>query len=76
MSHSQRFIDQARSDYEGTPTHIAFTTDACGEEHVVIRMSSGYYLDWIGAELAPEPDEWEGQPTNLKLIFKPIKEAS
>ena len=76
MSRSQRFIDQARKDYEGTPEAIAFTTDAYGEQHVVIRMSSGYYLDWIGAELATEPDEWDCQPTNLKLIFKPIKEAS
>ena len=76
MSRPQRFIDQARKDYEGTPEAIAFTTDACGEQHVVIRMSSGYYLDWIGAELAPEPDEWEEQPTHLKLIFKPIKEAT
>lgn len=71
---SDRFIAQARADYEGTPTHIAFATDACDEQHVVIKMSSGYYLDWIGAELAEEPDEWEELPTGLKLIFKPIKE--
>lgn len=75
MSRSQRFIDQARSDYQGTPEAIAFTTDAYGEQHVVIRMSSGYYLDWIGAEFATEPDEWEEQPPDLKLIFKPIKEG-
>lgn len=71
---SDRFIEQAREDYEGTPTHIAFTTDRYGEKHVVIKMSSGYYLDWIGAELAEEPDEWEDVPTGLTLIFKPIKE--
>lgn len=72
---SDSFIAQARKDYDGTPEAIAFTTDTCGEQHVVIRMSSGYYLDWIGAELASEPDEWEEQPTGLKLIFKPIKET-
>lgn len=76
MNYSQRFIDQARRDYEGVPEAIAFTTDAHGEKHVVIRMSSGYYLDWIGAELASEPDEWEGVPTGLTLIFKPIKETT
>ena len=76
MSRSERFIAQARKDYLGNPEAIAFTTDACGEKHVVIRMSSGYYLDWIGAELAPEPDEWEGPPSDLKLIFKPIKETA
>ena len=45
MSRSERFIAQARKDYLGNPEAIAFTTDACGEKHVVIRMSSGYYLD-------------------------------
>lgn len=76
MSRSERFIEQARKDYMGTPEAIAFTTDACGEKHVVIRMSSGYYLDWIGAEYADQPDEWEGLPPDLKLIFKPIKETT
>lgn len=73
---SDRFIQQARADYAGEPTHIAFTTDACGEQHVVIKMSSGYYLDWIGAEFAAEPDEWDKQPEGLRLIWKPINKET
>lgn len=56
---NKRFIDQARSEYQGEPKRIARCLDRCGETHVIIEMTSGYYLDWIGAEFAPEPDEFE-----------------
>lgn len=62
----ERFIQQAREDYQGTPTRIARCMDACGETHVIIEslMEDGtkFYMDWIGAELASEPDEMEDCP--------------
>lgn len=72
MSRSQRFIDQARSDYAGIPESISWARDKYGEAHVVIKMSSGYYLDWIGAEYADQPDEFDEPPPGLKLFWKPI----
>lgn len=70
---NKRFIDQARADYQGKPKRIARGHDKYGEAHVVIEMSSGYYLDWIGAEYASEPDEFDEKPfTGLK--WTPIKE--
>lgn len=57
---TQKFIQQA-GDYEGTPNRIAKHVDGCGETHVIIEMilkgGGKHYLDWIGGEYAPEPDE-------------------
>jgi hypothetical protein len=72
MNHSQRFIEQARSNYAGTPEAIAWAYDKYDEIHVVIRMSPGYYLDWIGGEYADEPDEFEEQPAGLNLNWRAI----
>jgi hypothetical protein len=57
----ERFLNQAREDYEGSPVRIATHSDKYDEQHVIIEMNTGsytYYLDWIGAEYAPEPDEF------------------
>lgn len=66
---NQRFIDQARADYSGTPHRIARCEDRCGEVHVIVEMRAGaigeagtYWLDWIGAELADQPDEFDELP--------------
>lgn len=73
----KRFVDQARDDYLGTPRRIARRTDRCGEVHVIIEMHVGedtrHYLDWIGAELAEQPDEFD-QPPFSDLSWTPIKE--
>lgn len=75
MTDNTRFIAQARADYAGEPKRIARCQDRCGEEHVIIEMTSGYWLDWIGAELAPEPDEFDELPfTGLK--WTAVKEAA
>lgn len=58
----QRYIEQAKADYEGEPLAIAEHWDRYDEHHVIVRMSSGYYLDWIGAEYAEEPDEFDEEP--------------
>lgn len=59
-----RYIKQATEDYEGKP--VAFTNhwDVYGEHHVIVKMSNGYYLDWIGGEYAEEPDEFDEEPFN------------
>lgn len=86
---NDRFIAQARADYQGKPKRIARCRDRYGEEHVVIEMvldkSTGpwscgdvYYLDWIGAEHADQPDEFgdEAPFPNLKWAYVPdTKEA-
>lgn len=75
---NQRFIDQARDDYLGTPHRIARCTDSCGEVHVIIEMRVGedtrHYLDWIGGELADQPDEFGDQLPFKGLKWAPIKE--
>lgn len=57
-----RFIEQAKTDYEGIPSRIAYHEDHFGECHVIIENSlpneGKFYLDWIGAEFASEPDEF------------------
>jgi hypothetical protein len=58
----QRYIEQAKADYEGQPVAIAEHWDRYDEHHVIVKMSSGYYLDWIGAEYAEWPDEFEAEP--------------
>ena len=78
MARQDRFIAQARKDYLGSPNRIAWSTDKYGEKHVVIEMiwpdGQKYYLDWIGAEYADQPDEFgETPPDGTTLIFKPIK---
>lgn len=66
-----RFLEQA-ADYQGTPSRIAQHYDECGELHVILEMELGggdvYYLDWIGGEYAPEPDEFGDEVpfSNLK----------
>lgn len=66
MTRNDRFIQQARAEYAGEPRRIARCRDDAGEEHVIIEMKEGsrpaFWLDWIGAELAEEPDEWDELP--------------
>lgn len=61
---NDRFIAQARADYQGKPKRIARCRDRYDEEHVVIEMALDngdvHYLDWIGAEHADQPDEFTG----------------
>ena len=60
-----RFIEEARSDYEGLPIQITTEYDHYGEVHIIIEMKYGnetYYLDWIGGEYADVPDELEFMP--------------
>lgn len=75
-SQFQRFIDQARADYDGTPARISAFTDPCGEYHVFIEcaLSDGtfHYLDWIGGEYAPEPDEWGDEVPPYDLHWRKI----
>jgi hypothetical protein len=62
---TNRYIEQAKSDYEGKPIAMAVHWDHYGEHHVIIKMKSGketYCLDWIGGEYAEEPDEFESDP--------------
>lgn len=61
---TNRYIEQAKADYEGKPVAIADHWDQYDEHHVIVKMSSGYYLDWIGAEYAEEPDEFDEEPFN------------
>jgi hypothetical protein len=64
---NDRYIAQAREDYEGEPVAIATHYDQYDEVHVIVKMSDGYYLDWIGGEYAEEPDEFDTEPfKNLK----------
>lgn len=59
---NDRFIQQARDNYQGEPKRIARCRDQYNEEHVIIEMvlANGdvHYLDWIGAEYAESPDEF------------------
>ena len=78
MARQDRFVDQLRKDYMGTPARIAWATDKYGEKHVVIESilkdGTKFYFDWIGAEYADMPDEYgDTPPEDLKLIWKPIK---
>jgi hypothetical protein len=67
---TNRYIEQAKLDYEGKPIAIAEHWDKYDEHHVIVKMQSGkdtYYLDWIGGKYADEPDEFDVKPfTNLK----------
>jgi hypothetical protein len=66
MKHARniRFITQA-GGYVGTPHRIARCGHR-GESHVIIENKlldgSCFYLNWIGAEYADEPDEYEEMP--------------
>ena len=74
---NDRFIEQARADYQGKPKRIARCQDRYGEAHVVIEMvldnGDVHYLDWIGAEHADQPDEFgdEAPFPNLKWAYVP-----
>ena len=60
-----RYIAQAKADYEGKPMAIADHWDQYDEHHVIIKMDCGkehYYLDWIGGKYAEEPDEFDILP--------------
>ena len=65
----ERYLTQA-ADYEGRPVAWTRHYDKYDEEHVIFRMQhekETYYLDWIGGEYAPEPDEFYDPPfENLK----------
>jgi len=69
---SNRYIEQA-ADYEGVPVAITSHWDHYDEHHVIIKMSSGYYLDWIGGEYAEEPDEFDDAPFE-GLHWTPIEQ--
>lgn len=66
----ERFVKQAREEYMGTPRRVSFFFDGYGEEHVVVEMHQGgkpsFWLDWIGAELADQPDEHLDPPALAK----------
>ena len=74
---NDRFIEQARADYQGKPKRIARCQDRYDEVHVVIEMvldnGDVHYLDWIGAEHADQPDEFGDEPPfpNLKWAYVP-----
>ncbi len=76
-SRNSRFIEQARTEYAGTPKRIAWCTDRYGEIHAIIEMvldnGDVHYLDWIGAEHADQPDEFGDEPPfpNLKWAYVP-----
>ena len=57
----QYYIEQA-ADYEGEVVAYAEHWDQYDEHHVILKMSSGYYLDWIGGAHAEEPDEFDELP--------------
>ena len=57
----QRYIEQA-ADYEGKPVAYAEHWDQYDEHHVILKMDSGYYLNWIGGVYAEEPDEFDELP--------------
>lgn len=60
----KRYIEQA-ADYEGKPVAMADHYDQYDEHHVIVKMKDGkmtYFLDWIGAEYAEQPDEFMEQP--------------
>jgi hypothetical protein len=57
-----RYIEQANADYEGEALAITEHWDRYGEHHVIVKMSNGYYLDWIGGKYAEEPDEFDEVP--------------
>jgi len=67
----QRYLTQA-ADYQGQPVAFAEHYDEYDEHHVIIEMSSGYYLDWIGGEYAEGPDEFDSVPFD-NLHWKKIK---
>lgn len=73
---TDRFIAQS-GEYQGTPTRIATFYDTYDEYHVVIEMVAGgytYYLDWIGGDYAPEPDEDDtppDQPVSWRAVTPP-----
>jgi hypothetical protein len=72
----QRFIDQAVADYDGTPKEVTRFEDEGGETHVIIKTEvrgQMHYLDWIGAEYAPEPDEWQDEVPPYKMRWSKIK---
>jgi hypothetical protein len=55
------------------PVAIASHYDHYDEHHVIIKMSNGYYLDWIGGVYAEEPDEFDEAPFK-GLHWTPIKQ--
>lgn len=64
---TNRYIEQANTDYEGKAVAITEHWDVYGEHHVIVKMKSGkdtYYLDWIGGKYAEEPDEFDEEPFN------------
>lgn len=72
-----QFIKQA-ADYVGRPSRWARATSPDGEKHFLLEMKcddrSTHYLDWIGAELAEEPDEWgDEMPDYPGIVWKKIR---
>lgn len=57
----QYYIEQA-AEYEGEVVAYAEHWDQYDEHHVILKMDSGYYLDWIGGAYAEEPDEFDEPP--------------
>jgi len=65
----------------GSAIRVTECVDKYDEMHVVIEMhdQSGtrYWLDWIGAEYAQEPDELEcfNQDNFFDIAWEPVTEA-
>ena len=71
---TNRFLTQA-ADYMGKPARIAHHHDECGETHVIIEMKfkgGVHYLDWIGGDYAPEPDEFGDQVPYENLVWEKV----
>jgi hypothetical protein len=69
MAMTNRYIEQAKADYEGEPIAITEHWDRYDEHHVIIKMKCGkehYYLDWIGGKYANEPDEFDKLPFTIR----------
>ena len=71
---TSRFLTQA-AGYEGKPARIAHHHDGYGEHHVIIEMEfegGVHYLDWIGGDYAPYPDECGEEPPYADLKWEPV----
>lgn len=75
MKGLEKFIKQATEDYQGKCTRIAEYNDKYDEYHVIIEKKLGkdmIYLDWVGGDLAEQPDEFD-KPPFKNLEWKNIK---
>lgn len=74
----QRYLEQARRDYEGKPDATATLTDQYGESIVLVRMrhndGRAYVLAWLGAEHAESPDEYDADdlPDDWRVTWQKL----